>query len=69
MTAKKSKSPKVKPGSAKAAKREVAVDCDVGAPIERYRGENGNRRTTGDLGDIELETLDPQAPYNKTYGR
>jgi len=42
---------------------------DTGAPIEHYRGERNDHGTTGDPGDIELETLDANAPYNKTYGR
>ena len=40
-----------------------------GAPIEHDRGEPGPHRRTGDPGDLEEETLDPGAPFNKSYGR
>jgi hypothetical protein len=40
-----------------------------GAPIEHFHGENPTRGRTGDPGDLEDETLDRDAPYNKTYGR
>jgi len=48
---------------------ESSDDCQTGAPIEHYRGERTPHGTTEDPGDIEQETLDARAPYNKTYGR
>jgi hypothetical protein len=69
MTAKRQKGSKPKSGRTKATKSDVAVDCSGVAPIEHYRGEKNNLGTTGDAGDVELETLDPRAPYNNTYGR
>ncbi len=38
------------------------------APIEHYRGERSRGQQTGPLGSLEEETLDRDAPYNKTYG-
>jgi hypothetical protein len=39
------------------------------APIEHYRGERTRAGQTGPQGSLEEETLDREAPYNKTYGR
>jgi hypothetical protein len=46
-------------------RREAA---DRGAPIEHYHGEPNRGKKTGDPGSLEEETLDRDAPYNKTYG-
>ena len=37
-----------------------------GAPIEHYHGEPNRGKKTGDPGSLEEETLDRDAPYNKT---
>ncbi len=37
-------------------------------PVETYRGE-ARRTQVVDKGDLEEETLDSDAPFNKTYGR
>ncbi len=51
------------------ATKPVSDDnIDQGAPIEHFRGERARDRKTGDSGDIEEETLDRDAPFNKTYG-
>ena len=42
---------------------------DRGAPIEHFRGERNRGQHTGDAGSLEEETLDRDAPYNRTYGR
>jgi hypothetical protein len=42
---------------------------DRGAPIEHYHGEPNRGKKTGDPGSLDEETLDRDAPYNKTYGR
>ncbi len=39
-----------------------------GAPVEHYHVEPTGK-TTGDPGSLDEETLDRDAPYNKTYGR
>jgi hypothetical protein len=44
-------------------------DAELGAPIEHYHGEPNAGERTGDEGDVDLETLDRDAPFNKTYGR
>jgi hypothetical protein len=38
------------------------------APIEHYRGERSRVGQSGPQGSLEEETLDRDAPYNKTYG-
>lgn len=38
-----------------------------GTPIETYKGDPDAARSDEE-GDIEKETLDRHAPYNKTYG-
>jgi hypothetical protein len=43
--------------------------ADRGAPIEHYHGGPNRGKKTGDPGSLEEETLDRDAPYNKTYGR
>lgn len=66
-----------KPRSAKNKKltpidRSEAIDRedpDRGAPIEHYRGEPDRGLRTGNPGSLEEETLDADAPYNRTYGR
>jgi hypothetical protein len=40
-----------------------------GAPIEHFRGERNRGEQTGDMGSLDEETLDRDAPYNRTYGR
>jgi hypothetical protein len=47
---------------------ENKKDCESGAPVERYHGEKTNKRVGGE-GDLDEETLDEDAPFNKTYGR
>ena len=42
---------------------------DQGAPIEHHHGEPNRGKKTGDPGSLDEETLDRDAPYNKTYGR
>lgn len=41
---------------------------EEGAPVERYRGEITDGSRVGDPGDLEEETLDRDAPFNKSYG-
>ena len=46
--------------------------CDTekavrGTPIETYKGDPDAERSS-DVGDLEEETLDRDAPFNKTYG-
>jgi hypothetical protein len=43
-------------------------DSEIGAPIEHYHGETTNKQVVGN-GDLDEETLDKDAPFNKTYGR
>lgn len=38
-----------------------------GTPIESYKGDPDARRAN-ETGDLEEETLDRDAPFNKTYG-
>lgn len=47
---------------------EDKKDRESGAPVERYHGEKTNQRVDGE-GDLDEETLDEDAPFNKTYGR
>ena len=54
--------------SRRVSKPQPAAEIVHTAPIEHYRGERTNEKT-GELGDLEEETLDPAAPFNKTYGR
>jgi hypothetical protein len=42
---------------------------EQGAPIEHFRGERNRGQHTGDAGSLEDETLDRNAPYNRTYGQ
>lgn len=59
-------------GTAKtrATSTEAAKTLTDGAPIEHFRGERTpENEHTGDAGSLEEETLDPNAPYNHTYGR
>lgn len=60
------KKQKTSPDQPEVAGRILPAD---GAPIEHYRGEPDRGERTGGQGSLEEETLDPQAPYNKTYGR
>jgi hypothetical protein len=70
MATKRATAAKRKPKAvAKKRPAQTPDNCDVGAPIEHYRGERNQHGTTGDPGDVEEETLDPKAPYNRTYGR
>jgi hypothetical protein len=48
--------------------RAAKPDNDQGAPIEHFHGEK-NAKHVGDPGDLDEETLNENAPYNKTYGR
>jgi hypothetical protein len=50
---------------------EVAQESmtDEGAPIEHFRGERNRGQHVGDVGSLDEETLDRDAPYNRTYGR
>jgi hypothetical protein len=43
--------------------------ADRGAPIEHFRGERNRGQQTGDAGSLDEETLDRDAPYNRTYGQ
>jgi hypothetical protein len=38
-------------------------------PIDHDQMESEAEETTEDPGDLEKETLDARAPFNKTYGR
>lgn len=79
--AKRSAKPRVEKHSAKSKrseqshplveKSEVAHEemSDRGAPIEHFRGERNRGQHTGDVGSLNEETLDRDAPYNRTYGR
>lgn len=64
-----------KPADQKATRETAAMEdrvprSDEGAPLEHYRGERTlTNEYTGDVGSLEEETLDRDAPYNRTYGR
>jgi hypothetical protein len=50
-------------------RRDEPADIHEGAPIEKFRGERTQLPLhTGDPGALEEETLDSDAPYNRTYG-
>lgn len=51
-----------------AAAGRADIENTDGAPIEHYHGERTAGRMTGDPGDIDKETRDSHAPYNRTYG-
>ncbi len=51
-----------------AGRRQAEVG-EARAPIEHYRGERNRGAGIGPQGSLEEETLDRDAPYNKTYGR
>lgn len=40
---------------------------DKGTPIETYKGDPSATRSK-QIGDLEEETLEQNAPFNKTYG-
>jgi hypothetical protein len=63
-----SRSPKAT-AQAKRPEAEQREDVDQGARIEHYRGEPHRSQRTGEPGALEEQTLDRDAPYNKTYGR
>jgi hypothetical protein len=79
--AKRSAKPRVEKPAAKSKRSELNhpnVDrtdvaheqmTDRGARIEHFRGERNRGQHTGDVGSLEEETLDRDAPYNRTYGR
>jgi hypothetical protein len=54
---------------AKRPDEKQGADVHPGARIEHYRGEPHRSERTGEPGSLEEETLDRDAPYNKTYGR
>lgn len=60
------KTPASKATTKKSAPR--SAKDDQGAPIERYHGEVTDGKRTGDPGDLDEETLDRDAPFNKSYG-
>jgi len=49
--------------------REESEEREKRVPIEHYCGERYSGRPSGEPGSLEDETLDRNAPYNKTYGR
>jgi hypothetical protein len=51
------------------AEVERDESVDRGAPIEHFRGERNRGQQTGDVGSLDEETLDRDAPYNRTYGQ
>lgn len=51
-----------------ASGRKRKPERDLGATAERGEAEPLTR-PIGDQGDLDDETLDRDAPYNKTYGR
>ncbi len=67
----KTKSTKTKHQTQRNSSKKPAGESQpqAGAPIERYRGEPTDDGRTGDEGDLTLETLDHDAPFNQTYGR
>lgn len=62
-----SKQPEDKMASEKQKIARRSNDTGTGVPIEHYPGEPGSSRVD-DPGDLEEETLDSNAPFNKTYG-
>jgi hypothetical protein len=48
---------------------EAERESERGAPVEHYHVEPTRGETTGSAGSVEQETLDRDAPYNRTYGR
>lgn len=68
-------SPKKKTQPAEASPKQALKKAAVsptqpsshGAPFEHYHGEPTGKHV-GAAGDLEQETLDQNAPFNKTYG-
>jgi hypothetical protein len=54
---------------AKRPDEKQSADVDPGPRIEHYRGEPHRGQRADEPGSLEEETLDRDAPYNKTYGR
>lgn len=54
-----------RPGTAGGSPKPNGIE---GAPVERFRGEVTNGERVGDPGDLEEDTLDKDAPFNKTHG-
>jgi hypothetical protein len=48
---------------------ESREDTPRGAPVEHFRGERNRGLETVEGGSLDEETLDRDAPYNRTYGR
>lgn len=67
-TGAKAKRPDVKHRDVEHADAEHRADAGRGAPIEHYHGEPNQGKLTGDAGSLDEETLDRDAPYNRTYG-
>jgi len=52
------------------SERSDSSDIDRGDGTTREHGDpTSDRRRGSATGDIEKETLDPDAPFNKSYGR
>lgn len=54
-------------GDRTTAHQPAAKGRKSSTPIETYKGDPDAERSN-DIGDIEEETLDSHAPFNKTYG-
>jgi hypothetical protein len=65
------KSKRSEQGQSNVANSEIEREhqSDQEALIEHYRGERTRGKHTGEAGSLEDETLDRDAPYNRTYGR
>jgi hypothetical protein len=67
-TGAKAKRPDIKHRDIEHPHAEPGADAGRGAPIEHYHGEPNRGKLTGDAGSLDEETLDRDAPYNRTYG-
>jgi hypothetical protein len=68
-TAAKSKRSEQGQSNIASSEMEREDPSDQGALIEHFRGERTRGEHTGEPGSLEDETLDRDAPYNRTYGR
>jgi hypothetical protein len=67
-TGAKAKRPDAKHRDIEHSDAEHMADTGHGAPIEHYHGERNRGKLIDEPGSLDEETLDRDAPYNRTYG-